>query len=72
MVHMRGTVICFCAALFFLLFGALVSADDANEELKCVAEQPSGIYAEGEDMSIGDRYGVPRKQVLLELFGRPT
>jgi hypothetical protein len=72
MVHMRRTVICSCVFLFFLLLGANVLADDAKEELKCVAEQTSGIYAEGEDLSPGDKYGVPRKQVLLELFGRPT
>lgn len=72
MVHMRRAIICFCVFLFFLLLGVLVLADDAKEELKCVAEQPSGVYAEGEDISLGDKYGVPRKQVLLELFGRPT
>jgi hypothetical protein len=45
---------------------------DAADELKSVSEQPSQIDAEDESAVVQDRYSVPRKQVLLELFGRPT
>ena len=69
---MRRTAICFCAFLFFLFLSAGVMTVDAADELKSVSELPSQIQGEDEGAAVQDRYGVPRKQVLLELFGRPT
>ena len=69
---MQKTAICFCAFLFLFLLGACVMTVDAAEELKSVSELPSQIGVEDEGAPVQDRYGVPRKQVLLELFGRPT
>ena len=69
---MRKTAICFCAFLFFFSLGAGVMTVDAADELKSVSELPSQIQGEDESAAVQDRYGVPRKQVLLELFGRPT
>jgi hypothetical protein len=72
MVHMRRAIICFCAFSFLFLLSACVLADNVPGELKCLAEQPTEAYTEGEDIATVDRYSVPRKQVLLETFGRPT
>ena len=72
MVCMRRTAICFCAFLFFFLLSAWVMTVDAADELKSVPELPSQIDVEDESAAVQDRYGVPRKQVLLELFGRTT
>ena len=69
---MRRTAICFCAFLFFFLLSASFMTVDAADELKSVPELPSQIDAEDESATVQDRYGVPRKQVLLELFGRTT
>ena len=69
---MRRTAICFCAFLFFFLLSASFMTVDAADELKSVPELPSQIDVEDESAAVQDRYGVPRKQVLLELFGRPT
>jgi hypothetical protein len=69
---MRRTLVFFSAFLFFLLMSARLMTVDAADELKSVSEQPSQIDAEDESAVVQDRYSVPRKQVLLELFGRPT
>jgi hypothetical protein len=71
-VRMRRAITCFCVFLFFFLLFAHVLADDAKEEFKSVSEQPSATYGEDEGAATKDKYAVPRKQVLLELFGRPT
>lgn len=72
MVRMLRAITCFCVFLFFFLLVAHVLADDAGEELKCIQGQPSDTYDEDESAATKDRYGMPRKQVLLELFGRTT
>jgi|GEM_PF-1439432 len=69
---MRKTAIYFCAFLFFFFLSASLMTVDAADELKSVSELPSQIGVGDESAVVQDRYGVPRKQVLLELFGRPT
>ncbi len=56
--------------LFFLSAGALAESD--RDKIECLPEQPSLISPESGDFVSQDRYGIPRKQVLLEIFGRPT
>ncbi len=59
---------------FLILLGPLVLASagiwaqSVDDGIKCVPEQPSLMQAG----TAGKDYTVPRKQVLLELFGRPT
>ncbi len=60
--------------LFFILPGLLVLASagtwaqSVDDRTECVSEQPSLMQAG----TAGKDYTVPRKQALLELFGRPT
>lgn len=72
MVHMRKTAICFCAFLFFFLLTVCLTTITAAEELRSLPEQPPQIDIEDEGALVQDRYGVPRKQVVLEIFTRPT
>ncbi|NIN01837.1 MAG: hypothetical protein GTO24_28180 [candidate division Zixibacteria bacterium] len=54
-------------ALFLFVLGAHVRADSSQYELECLPEQPSLISPERGDSFSGNRYGIPRKQVLLEI-----
>jgi hypothetical protein len=64
---MRRVIICFFVLLFFFLLGASVLADEIPEGVRCLPEQPPEAYGEDEALISGDRYGVPRKQVLVEI-----
>ncbi len=64
---MRRAIICFSVLLFFLVLGVSVLADEIPEGVRSLPEQPPKAYGEDEGAAAGDRYGVPRKQVLLEM-----
>jgi hypothetical protein len=51
-----------------MLASAGAWAQSVDDRIECVPEQPSLTRAG----TAGKDYTVPRKQVLLELFGRPT
>jgi hypothetical protein len=59
------------AALFLLVLDAGVLADSQQDKMECLPEQPSLISPESGDLDLQDRYGIPRKQVLLEIATRP-
>lgn len=59
------------ATLFLLVLNARVLADSQQDQMECLPEQPSLISPESGDLVLSDRYGIPRKQVLLEMFTRP-
>lgn len=64
---MRREIICVSVLLLFLVLGTGVLADEIPEEVRCLPEQPPAAYDEDEGVVVKDRYGVPRKQVLLEM-----
>jgi hypothetical protein len=59
-------------ALLLLLSAAAGLADSDPGELECIPEQPSGLYPGGDEPSSKGSPGVPRNQILLEVFMRPT
>jgi hypothetical protein len=64
---MRRAIICFSVFLLFLVLGVSVLADEILEGVRCLPEQSPAAYDEDEGVVVKDRYGMPRKQVLLEM-----
>lgn len=57
-------------AISLLVLGTSEWADSDSDKIECLTEQSSQIYlAKGGVQSKG---GIPRSQVLLEIFMRPT
>ena len=59
-------------ALFLFLVGATSWGDSDPDEMECLPEQSSEIYLGEEELSPKGSSGVPRNQILLEVFMRPT
>jgi hypothetical protein len=55
-----------------MLASAGAWAQSVDDRIECVPEQPALMHVQPEVGTAGKDYTVPRKQVLLELFGRPT
>jgi len=70
MSRMRMIFLTLMGLLF--LAGANAWTQSADDKLECVPEQPSAMYPQSQVVGAKDVYTVPRKQVLLELFERPT
>lgn len=68
----RHRVLVALVALLLLLSGAAGLADSDPGELECIPEQPSGLYPGVDEPSSKGSPGVPRNQILLEVFMRPT
>ncbi|MCK4224070.1 MAG: hypothetical protein KAX39_02740 [candidate division Zixibacteria bacterium] len=57
-------------ALFLFVLCAIVWADSDPGKIECLPEQPSLISLEGDELPF--KAGVPRNQILLEIFARTT
>ena len=55
------------AGILIVLLGFAGLAGSGEVTLKCLPDDPSLTDPEAEDRSPGNGYGVPRKQVLLEI-----
>ncbi|UCB52452.1 MAG: hypothetical protein JSV10_10825 [Candidatus Zixiibacteriota bacterium] len=64
---MRRAIICLSVFLLFFILGTGALADEVPEGVRCLSEQPPAAFDEDEGVEVKDRYGVPRKQVLLEM-----
>ena len=71
---MKSLTICFLVVLIFSLLGSGLLAQPKVDV--CPVNPDDELIEEpifpGEAVSSSKDYTVPRKQVLLELFGRPT
>lgn len=59
-------------ALLVLLLYAGGMADTALAELESISDQPYQHWLEGDEVSSKGAPGVPRNQILLEIFTKPA
>jgi hypothetical protein len=68
----KRKVLAALAALLVLLLYAGGMADMALAELESISDQPYQHWLEGDEVSSQGTPGVPRNQILLEIFTRTT